>query len=303
MKILLLGKNGQVGWELQRSLSPLGELIALGRNGTAGFVGDISDFSGIGYTLDRVKPDVVVNASAYTSVDKAEKDQTQALKVNGIAPGVIAEHAKRIGAILVHYSTDYVFNGKSDIPWKESDSPEPVNYYGYSKLAGEKAVIASGCDYLIFRVSWVYSTFGDNFLSYMQYLIKSNEKLEIVSDQKGAPTSADMIADISAICIKMSAANRDLCGLYHLSAGGETNWHEYAQTISQWLQENGINIKATSDFIKPIPTSQYKTTAVRPLYSCLDTSHLCETFGLRCPAWKLGVSRALRELNYKHLHL
>jgi dTDP-4-dehydrorhamnose reductase len=301
MKILLLGKNGQVGWELQRSLSPIGELVALDRLGTAELTGDVANLNGLRQTLEKTRPDIIVNAAAYTSVDMAETDQKQAMAVNGIAPGVIAEYAKEAGAILVHYSTDYVFNGKSDTPWLETDYPEPINYYGYSKLAGEKAVIASGCNYLIFRVSWVYSTLGNNFLSSMQRLIKSNDRLDVVDDQKGAPTSAELIADISAICINRSATNKSLCGLYHLSADGETNWHEYAQTISQWLQKNGISIKASADYIKPIPTSQYKTNAVRPLYSCLDTSHLRETFAVRCPCWKLGVFRALAERNYKHL--
>jgi len=301
MKILLLGKNGQVGWELQRSLSPIGELVALDRLGTPELTGDIANFNGLRHTLEKTRPDIIVNAAAYTSVDMAETDQKQAVRVNGIAPGIIAEHAKETGAILVHYSTDYVFNGKNDTPWRETDNPEPINYYGYSKLSGEKAVITSGCNYLIFRVSWVYSTLGNNFLSSMERLIKYNDRLDVVNDQKGAPTSAELVADISAICINRSAANKSLCGLYHLSADGETNWHEYAQTISQWLQENGLSIKATPDFIKPIPTSQYKTTAVRPLYSCLNTSHLRKTFGVRCPSWKLGVFRALTERNYKHL--
>jgi len=301
VKFLLLGKNGQVGWELQRSLAPLGELIALDRLGDTNLAGDVTDFNGIRRTIEKTRPDIIVNAAAYTSTDNAEIEQNQAMLVNGIAPGIIAEHAKEVGAILVHYSTDYVFNGKSNTPWKETDCPDPINYYGYSKLAGEKAVIDSGCDYLIFRVSWVYSALGNNFLSNMQRLIEGRDKLDVVADQEGAPTSAELIADISAICISKSATNRSFCGLYHLAADGKTNWHEYAQTISLWLQEHGVSIKASPDNIKPKLTSQYKTTAVRPLYSRLDISHLRETFGVRCPGWELGVFRALSERNYKHL--
>lgn len=301
MKFLLLGKNGQVGWELQRSLAPLGELIALDRLGETSLAGDVTDFKGIRRTIEKTSPDIIVNAAAYTSTDNAETEQNQAMLVNGIAPGIIAKHAKEIGAILVHYSTDYVFNGKSNTPWQETDCPAPINYYGYSKLTGEKAVIDSGCDYLIFRVSWVYSALGNNFLSNMQRLIEGRDKLDVVADQEGAPTSAEFIADISAICISKSAINRSLCGLYHLAAAGKTNWHEYAKTIALWLQEHGVNTQASPDNIKPILTSQYKTTAVRPLYSCLDNSHLRKTFGVRCPDWELGVFRALAERNYKHL--
>lgn len=297
MKILLFGKDGQVGWELQRALSPLGELVSLDRAGELNLVGDLSNLEGIRETIRLVKPDVVVNAAAYTAVDKAESEVDLAQRINCDAPAVMAEEALTLDAMLVHYSTDYVFNGSGESPWVESDQPEPINEYGTTKLAGEKAIQANGCKHLIFRTSWVFAARAKNFLITMESLIKQRDSLTIVADQIGAPTSAELIADVTAHAIRKMMADTGFSGLYHLAAAGETSWQGYAQYISQWLSEQGVEIKAGVTQIGPVATADYPTDAARPLNSRLNTQLLESRFGIYLPSWQDGVARSLAERN------
>lgn len=298
MRVLLLGKNGQVGRELQRALAPLGEIIALDRHGHGGLVGDLNNIAGLRRTLREIKPQVIVNAAAYTAVDRAEEEQALALKLNGEAPGVLAEEAKALGALLVHYSTDYVFDGYGQKPWQESDAVAPLNVYGKSKLAGEQAIQAADCQHLIFRTSWVYAARSTNFLATMVKLIREREALKVIDDQIGAPTGAELIADITAHAISQARHNNDQQGLYHLAAGGETSWHSYATFIAQWLQYQGIDVCAAPECIEPVPTSAWPTPAQRPLNSRLDTQKLVSTFGLVLPEWQQGVVRVLQNMQY-----
>jgi dTDP-4-dehydrorhamnose reductase len=294
MKILLLGKNGQVGWELQRSLAPLGELIALDRHTINGLTGDLSDLDALRATVRKVKPDVIVNAAAYTAVDKAESDRELANRVNSLAMQVMAEEAAASSAWLVHYSTDYVFSGQGLTPWQEIDAVAPVNHYGASKLAGEQAIIASGCKYLVFRISWVYGARGNNFAKTMLRLAKERETLNVIADQVGAPTGADLIADVTALAIQQATQRPELSGLYHLAASGEVSWHGYASYVIEFAKANAeqLAIKA----VVPIETTAYPTPACRPLNSRLDTRKLREEFSLHLPDWKSGVTRMLREV-------
>ncbi|EJM01452.1 dTDP-4-dehydrorhamnose reductase [Pseudomonas sp. GM102] len=294
MKILLLGKNGQVGWELQRSLAPLGDLIALDRHIVDGLCGDLSDLDALRATIRQVKPDVIVNAAAYTAVDKAETEIELADRVNSQASQVLAEEASALDAWLIHYSTDYVFNGQGSSPWKESDSVAPVNHYGASKLSGERAIIASGCKHLIFRTSWVYSSRGNNFAKTMLRLAKDRETLSIVADQIGAPTGADLIADVTALAIQQILQRPELAGLYHLAAGGEVSWYGYARHVIEFARANGEQLAV--NVINPIETAAYPTPARRPLNSRLNTQKLRKSFTLHLPDWQSGVTRMLREV-------
>jgi dTDP-4-dehydrorhamnose reductase len=294
MKILLLGKNGQVGWELQRSLEPLGQLIALDRQTADGLCGDLADLAAVRATIRQIKPDVIVNAAAYTAVDKAESEAEQAFIVNGQAMQVLAEEAAALNAWLVHYSTDYVFNGTGSVPWLETDAVGPVNQYGASKLAGEQAIIASGCKHLIFRTSWVYGARGNNFAKTMLRLAKDRETLNVIADQIGAPTGADLIADVSALAIRQALQQPDLSGVYHLAASGEVSWHGYAAHVIAFAQANGEKLAVTA--VNPIDTTAYPTPAQRPLNSRLDTQKLCAKFYLHLPDWQSGVNRMLREV-------
>lgn len=295
MKLLLLGKNGQVGWELHRALAPLGELSPLGRHGNDGLCGDMADLEGLRATVRELKPQVIVNAAAYTAVDRAEEEHELATRINADAPAVLAEEARALDALLVHYSTDYVFDGSGDAPWQETDNPGPVNHYGASKLGGERHIQASGCRHLIFRTSWVYAALGNNFLATMTRLICERDALQVIHDQVGAPTGAELIADVTAHAIRQSHYDVSLAGLYHLVASGETSWHGYATWIAECLQGQGIVIQATPDHIAPIPTSEWPTPAARPLNSRLDTAKLEDAFGLTLPPWQDGVVRALAE--------
>ncbi|MGJ7514096.1 dTDP-4-dehydrorhamnose reductase [Pseudomonas baetica] len=294
MKILLLGKSGQVGWELQRSLVPLGELIALDRHTVDGLSGDLSDVDALRATIRKVKPDIIVNAAAYTAVDKAESERELADRVNGLASQVIAEEAKILGAWLIHYSTDYVFSGQGSAPWQETDAVSPVNHYGASKLAGEQAIIASGCKYLIFRSSWVYGARGNNFAKTMLRLAKDRETLSVIADQVGAPTGADLIADVTALAIQQVLQRPELWGLYHLAAGGEVSWHGYASYVIGFAQASGEQLAVTT--INPIETTAYPTPARRPLNSRMNTQKLRDNFSLHLPDWQSGVTRMLREV-------
>lgn len=294
MKILLLGKNGQVGWELQRALAPLGAMVALDRAGADGLRGDLEDLDGLARTVRKVAPDVVVNAAAYTAVDKAETDVARAQCINAEAPGVLAGAAAEVGALLVHYSTDYVFDGSGDKPWREDSPTGPLSVYGRTKLAGEDAIRASACRHLIFRASWVHAARGGNFARTMLRLAAERERLTVIADQIGAPTGADLIADVSAHAIRASLAAPALCGTYHLVADGETSWHGYARFVIETARELGVALKV--DEIAPIATRDYPTAAARPLNSRLDTQRLRSAFGLHLPDWRDGVARMLREI-------
>ncbi|WP_047527098.1 dTDP-4-dehydrorhamnose reductase [Pseudomonas sp. 11/12A] len=294
MKILLLGKNGQVGWELQRSLGPLGELIALDRQPVDGLCGDLSDLDALRATIRQIKPDVIVNAAAYTAVDKAESDTKLAFLVNGQAVQMLAEEAATLNAWLVHYSTDYVFSGSGSVPWLETDAVGPVNQYGASKLAGERAIHASGCRHLILRTSWVYGARGNNFAKTMLRLAKDRDTLNVIADQIGAPTGADLIADVTALAIRQALQQPELSGLYHLAASGEVSWHGYASHVIAFAQANGEQLAVTA--VNPIDTTAYPTPAQRPLNSRLNTQKLRENFSLHLPDWQSGVNRMLREV-------
>ena len=294
MKILLLGKNGQVGWELQRALAPLGAMVALDRAGADGLRGDLEDLDGLARTVRKLAPDVIVNAAAYTAVDKAETDVARAQCINAEAPGVLAAAAAEVGALLVHYSTDYVFDGSGDKPWREESPTGPLSVYGRTKLAGEDAIRASGCRHLIFRTSWVHAARGGNFARTMLRLAAERERLTVIADQIGAPTGADLIADVSAHAIRASLAAPALSGTYHLVADGETSWHGYARFVIETARELGVSLKVEE--IAPIATRDYPTAAARPLNSRLDTQRLRSAFGLHLPDWRDGVARMLREI-------
>ncbi|MCY7370457.1 MAG: dTDP-4-dehydrorhamnose reductase [Polaromonas sp.] len=295
MKILLLGKNGQVGWELQRSLAPLGELLALDRHSQHG-CGDLANLQGLAQTVQTVHPDVIVNAAAYTAVDQAESEPGLARRINADAPAVLAEEAARCGALLVHYSTDYVFDGSGSRPWAEPDAPAPLNVYGQTKLEGEQAIQAAGPNHLILRTSWVYAARGGNFAKTMIRLAGERDTLSVVSDQFGAPTGADLLADITAHAIRQVLQRPADAGLYHVAASGETSWFEYAKyVIAQWNRaQTATNIIATA--VRAVPTSSFPTAATRPVNSRLDSTLFQATFGLALPHWQAGVARMLAEI-------
>lgn len=297
MKILLLGKNGQVGWELQRSLAPLGELIALDRASEYGLCGDLIDLEGLRTTIATLKPDVIVNAAAYTAVDKAESEPSLAQLINTQAPELLAQEAAKIGAWLVHYSTDYVFDGSGNNTWDEDDKSNPLNEYGRSKLAGEQAIQNSGCKYLILRTSWVYGSKGNNFAKTMLRLASERQTLSVINDQVGAPTSAALLADCTAHALLKAIHNPQLTGLYHLAASGQTTWYEYAKFVIKYAQDIGQKLLVSE--IKPISTLDYSTPAKRPYNSRLNTAKFCNSFGLVLPEWQQGVIRMLDEINYK----
>lgn len=293
--ILLLGKNGQVGWELQRSLAPLGQVIALDRHSTD-YCGDLADHAGIRATVQRLAPSIIVNAAAYTAVDKAESEPAQATAINETAVAALAEEAAALKALVVHYSTDYVFDGSGNSPWREDDATGPLNTYGKSKLAGEQALVNSGCEYLIFRTSWVYAARGSNFIKTILRLAAEREELTIIDDQWGAPTGAELIADISAHAIRATVADPARGGTYHLAAGGTTSWHGYAKVIVAAAREAGVELKTTLEKILPVTSSSFKTAAQRPLNSRLSTDKLQTAFGLQMPDWEFGVRRMLTEI-------
>ncbi|WP_349616763.1 dTDP-4-dehydrorhamnose reductase [Azotobacter salinestris] len=298
MRILLLGRNGQVGWELQRALAPLGELVALDRHGGQGLCGDLADLDALAATVRKIAPDAIVNAAAYTAVDKAESEPELALRINGEAPGLLAREAARLGAWLVHYSTDYVFDGSGEQPWREEAPTGPLSVYGRSKLAGELAIAASGARALVFRTSWVYAARGGNFARTMLRLARERDQLRVIADQIGAPTGAELIADVTAHALRQAMGSADgatLGGVYHLAAAGETSWCEYARFVLHQAEQAGEPLKVGHGQIEAIPTSAYPTPAQRPLNSRLDTRKLRETFGLHLPHWQVGVARMLTE--------
>ena len=295
MKILLLGKNGQVGWELQRSLAPLGEVIALDSDSNE-LCGNLTNLQGLAQTVRTVAPDIIVNAAAHTAVDKAENEPELVRTINALAPAVLAQEAKRCNAWLIHYSTDYVFDGSGDKPWVETDATAPLNVYGATKLEGEQLIQQSDCKHLIFRTSWVYGARGGNFAKTMLRLAQERDSLNVIDDQIGAPTGADLLADITAHAIRSTQLRPDLSGLYHLVATGETSWHGYASFVIDYARRAGIPLKVTADAIKSVPTSAFSTAAKRPLNSRLSTEKLQNTFALHLPHWQTGVTRMLEEV-------
>ena len=297
MKILLLGKNGQVGWELQRSLAPLGEVLALDRHNTE-YCGDLSKPEELAQTVLAYKPDFIVNAAAHTAVDKAESEPELAKVLNTEAPAALAKAAAQVGAWLVHYSTDYVFDGSGTHARKEGEGTGPLSVYGQTKLDGEKAIVASGCKHLIFRTSWVYAARGGNFAKTMLRLVQEREKLTVINDQYGAPTGADLIADVTALAVRsvVGTCNADLSGVYHLVASGETTWHGYASHVIAQAKRIKPDLPIKAAEVAPVPTSAFPTPAKRPLNSRLSTSKLQQAFGLVLPPWQQGVDRMLTEI-------
>ena len=294
MKILLFGKGGQVGWELQRSLAPLGELVALDHD-SENLCGDFTNLAGLAETVRRVAPQVIVNAAAYTAVDKAEVEPELARTINALAPGVLADEAQKFGAWLVHYSTDYVFDGSGEKPWRESDATGPLSVYGQTKREGEEAV-ARCVRHLILRTSWVYAARGANFAKTMLRLAQEREALSVIADQFGTPTGAELLADVTAHALCSLRTRPELAGLYHLVAAGETSWHGYAQYVIESARRAGRPIRVAPDAIIAIATAAYPTPARRPHNSRLATDKLRATFGLVLPDWQTGVERMLSEI-------
>ena len=294
MKILLFGKGGQVGWELQRSLAPLGEVVALDHDSTD-YCGNFSNLAGLVDTVQAVKPNLIVNAAAHTAVDQAESEPELVRTLNALAPGVLAQEAARLGAWLVHYSTDYVFDGSGSRAWAETDLPAPLNVYGQTKLEGEQLIQAACPQHLIFRTSWVYAARGGNFAKTMLRLAQERDRLTVIDDQFGAPTGAELLADVTAHAILQVLRCPQDAGLYHLAASGVTSWHGYAKHViaQAQLAQTAIKIKATE--VAPVPTSAFVTPARRPQNSRLDTGKLQAAFGLTLPPWQQGVNRMLAE--------
>lgn len=286
-RILLLGKNGQVGWELQRALAPLGELLMHDRTTC-----DLADKDALTRIINTSAPDIIVNAAAFTAVDRAEKEPEIAYKINTEAVALVANAAAERNALLVHYSTDYVFDGSKTEPYIETDTPNPLSVYGDSKRRGEIAIVESGCAHLIFRTSWVFAARGANFAKTMLRLASTQDKLRIVADQWGAPTSAELIADVTAHALHN--ARTEHYGLYHLAASGKTSWHEYASFVIRRAAELGATIKTQT--IEPIATAEYPLPAKRPVNSQLNCGKLQTAFDLTLPPWQHHVERMLVEL-------
>ncbi len=294
-KILLTGKNGQVGWELQRTMASLGMVVAVGHREM-----DLADPDSIKKVIREVRPDLIVNAAAYTAVDKAESEPDLAMAINGVAPGILAEEAKKLNAAMVHYSTDYVFDGKKTVPYGEEDAPNPLNVYGRTKLAGERAVQAAGTPYLILRTSWVYGARGKNFLLTILRLARERSELKIVNDQIGAPTWSRFLAEATAqitaqlfsplCCPAVRIA--DVSGIYHAVPTGSTSWHGFTAKILEHVSAPG----QTPPKLVPIPTSEYPTPAVRPRNSCLSNEKLVRIFGLTIPSWEASLALCLQEI-------
>ena len=292
MDILLFGKNGQVGWELQRALAPLGKLTVVDRQSTD-YCGDFENPAGIAETVRKLRPTVIVNATAYTAVDKAESEQDKARLVNATSIDALAQAAEEIGAWLVHYSTDYVFDGSGDRPWNEDDATAPLNIYGQTKLEGEEAIVSNMTKYLIFRTSWVYAAKGNNFAKTMLKLAKDRESLSVINDQFGAPTGAELIADCTAHAIRVALNKPTVAGTYHLIAAGETTWHAYASKVIEFAKAQGIELQVQA--INAVPTSAFPTPAMRPANSRLNTEKFQQAFGLNLPDCTVGVERMLLE--------
>lgn len=293
-RILLTGKNGQVGFELQRALAPLGEVIAVGTGDC-----DLADADAVRALVQRVQPQLIVNPAAYTAVDKAESEADRARAINAIAPGVLGEEAARLGAAVVHYSTDYVYDGDKDGRYLESDPTAPQSVYGQTKLDGERALVAANGQHVIFRTCWVVGAHGGNFAKTMLRLAADREELKVVADQFGAPTSAALIADVTAHVVRQllrDGSARFPFGTYHLAAAGQTSWHAYAQFVIGEAIGMGKPLKATPERVLPIPAAAYPTPAKRPQNSRLDTTRLRQAFGLHLPNWQQGVRHILQQI-------
>lgn len=297
MRILLTGKNGQVGWELQRTLSTLGEVIALGQADM-----DLANPDAIRKICGEVKPNLIVNPAAYTAVDKAETEPALALAINGTAPGILAQEAQRLGAALIHYSTDYVFDGSKSTPYTEQDIPNPQNIYGSSKLAGERAIQAVDVPHLILRTAWVYGRRGKNFLLTMQRLASERPLLKVVDDQVGAPTWSRLLAEATAHIVAQGLSRgqetvnsylRQHSGVYHMSCAGYTSWYGFANAILA-AANTSIHANASAQ-LQPIPSSEYPTPAARPAYSVLSNAQLAQTFGITLPDWRMALEMVLAE--------
>jgi dTDP-4-dehydrorhamnose reductase len=287
MKILLIGKNGQVGWELRRTLAPLAEVVAVDYPEI-----NFTDAPALRQFVAATRPDVLVNAAAYTAVDKAETETELCRQVNAMAPGVLAEEAKKLGALMVHYSTDYIFDGTKTSPYIETDAPNPLGAYGRTKLEGDRAVKAAGADHLIFRLCWVYGARGQNFMLTMQRLAREREKLRVVGDQFGCPTWSRMVAEATALALKQVLNGEDRAafnGEYHLAAAGQTSWHGFAARIIELMPEAERKCRV----VEKITTAEYPTPAKRPAYSVLDCGKLQKTFGLRLPDWEASLRQVL----------
>jgi dTDP-4-dehydrorhamnose reductase len=295
MNILLFGKGGQVGWELQRSLSVLGTVTALDHDSTE-HCGDFANPAGVAETVRALRPDVIVNAAAHTAVDKAESEADFARTLNATTPGAIAQEAAKLGAWLVHYSTDYVFDGSGSRPWVETDTPAPLSVYGRTKLEGEQLIAQSGAKHLILRTSWVYAARGGNFAKTMLRLAQERERLTVIDDQWGAPTGADLLADVTAHAIQHLQQHPEHAGLYHCVAAGETTWNAYAKYVLSRANIENSAIKIIAEEVAPVPTSAFPTPAARPHNSRLSTAKLQTTFGLQMPHWQAGVARMLAEI-------
>ena len=297
-RILLLGADGQVGWELRRALLPLGEVVPLTRAQA-----DLSDLASLKSLLEREQPQVLVNAAAYTAVDKAETEFDLAQRINAAAPQVLADYAAAHDAWLVHYSTDYVFDGRKAAPYTETDTPNPQSVYGRSKLAGEQAIAASGCRHLILRTSWVFAARGGNFAKTMLKLAAERDSLRVIADQFGAPTSAELIADVTALALHRvlfgsadPARSDKLSGLYHLTASGSTSWYGYAQCVIAQAAARGLPLRSRAEQVQAIGTQDYPLPAPRPANSRLDCAKLQSTFSLCLPPWQTQVQRLIDEL-------
>jgi len=303
-RIVLLGGNGQVGWELQRALAPLAEVIALGRGegarngrpGSRGLCGDLLRLDDLANTVRQLEPGCVVNAAAYTAVDGAEREPEIAHSINAEAPGRLAAVCAELDAWLVHYSTDYVFDGSGDMAWREDDPTGPLNVYGRTKLEGEERVRESGCRHLILRTSWVYSARGTNFPKKMLRLASDRTVLEVVADQVGAPTSAELLADVTAHALRAVEGTPDRGGVFHAAAAGEASWHGYASFVIECARARGWPVKVEPQGLVPVPSGAFPTSAKRPKNSRLDCRKLESAFGLRMPAWQDGVERLVDEL-------
>ena len=294
MRILLLGKDGQVGWELQRALAPLGELIPLGRQAA-----NFEELDELRRCVDARRPDVIVNAAAYTAVDKAESEPEKARCINADAVGVLAEVAKKLNAWLVHYSTDYVFDGMKSSSYKEDDPTGPLSVYGKTKLEGEQHINRHHAKHFIFRTSWVYGARGSNFAKTILKVAKEKTELNIIADQHGAPTSAELIADVTMLSLYRATQrenNGNLAGTYHLTASGETTWHGYAKHLLELARANNIELKVQPENVRPIPAEAYPLPAKRPQNSRMDTAKLCNTFNLSLPDWRYHLQRLVDEL-------
>lgn len=293
MNILLFGKTGQVGWELQRALAPLGTVTAVDVKSTT-YCGDFSNPAGVAETVRRVRPDVIVNAAAHTAVDKAETEREFAELLNATSVEAIAVEAEKLGAWLIHYSTDYVFPGTGETPWLETDAVAPLNVYGETKLAGEKAVQENCTKHLIFRTSWVYAGKGNNFAKTMLRLAKDRPELSVINDQFGAPTGAELLADCTAHAIRTALHKPEVAGLYHLVASGTTTWHDYAALV--FAEAKAAGMELAIEKLNAVPTSAYPTPARRPTNSRLNTEKFQRQFDLVLPDWQVGVKRMLAEL-------